>query len=723
MEKEEVAETSKGSYGGGGVGGKLRKTPLRKPQSTPYARPPQTQQVQARRHGGGWLSKLVDPASRIITGGATRILPSFISDALFGDPHFDHHSGPEVNQDASDENPEDTSNISGSLEGEGSPAEADRSKSGSDDDLSVGIKLGSSSDGISFSDIEKKLKESTFSRHERDRLMELLHSRASDPSHVEPWSMRTLNTATKNEATDGVLSQENLHEENREASPAPHPQSSIRDQVGASPVDIAKAFMGSRTSESELGCQSMILRDERTPLITDRFSSKLSAPSPLPKPSVCWPGAIVHDQRAYQTPETQKRRLGLHNLARTPYSRPTHSRSTSKLLGGGDRGINTMPNQWKQSDTPNFGYSQVTRKRSSPDRGFGSVGPIRRTHRNSVETTPYRGTNLSRFESSDASMDILRINNQNHVIRPSTSTETSTDIDFQTVNKKPPGGVGISPVHPQSSDVARRILEHLDRTIPTPQKKGNELKMASSWRKPQSSSDTGVLNGLTKEQPHVVEGSDAQKSTVTLQHFYKGKEVANSSPFEAQRVATVDGVKADASASNTSSSTTGFGFGGNGAKATTPSVGLYKPDTHRKPPTPHTSGRDKPALSSISITKQDPKRFDNGSGFTFPVSTSSSGNISEPPTPSMLPFPSGSCLPRPQEKTSVPLNQSPPNAVGAPSYSFRSKKTEDALVFSFPCTNSASPGGDSPTTPTFKFGSDKKDRLSFRPVAENTTCY
>ncbi|KAI3962913.1 hypothetical protein MKW92_050650 [Papaver armeniacum] len=660
MEKEE-ATTSKGFYGGGGVGGKLRKPPLRKPQSTPYA----------RKNGGGWLSKLlVDPATRIITGGVTKILPTSFSNALFGSSEYDYHSvGTEVNQDASDEIPEDISNISGSLEGEGSPAEADRPKSGSADDPSAGNKLGSSSDGSSFSDIEKKLKEATFSRHEYDRLTKLLHSRSS---HVVERSMETSNTAIKKEATDG-----------------------IRDQVGASPIDIAKTWEA---------CTS---RDERTP-ITDRFSSRLSIPSPLPKPSsvLAWSHELVSI------------------IWRTPYSRPTHSRSTSKLLSGGDRGINTMPNQWKQSHTPNFGFSQVTRKTSSPDKGFGSLGPIRRTRRNSVETTPYRGTSLNRFESSDASMDILRINNQNHEIGPS----TNADIDFQIANNKPPSSVGISPVHPQSSDVARRILEHLDRAIPTPQKKVNELKMASSWRKPQSSSDTGVLNGLTYEQPHVVEGSDAQKSPVTLQHSSKGKEVANSSAFEAQpvqkkvAVATTNEAKANTSATNSSSSTNGFGSN-IGAKAATPSVGLFKPDAHRKPPTPHTSGRDKPALSSISITKRDPKRFDNGSGFTFPVSASSSGNISEPPTPSILPFPSASGLPRPQENTSVPSDKSTANAVGAPSYSFRSQKTEDTIVFSFPSTSSASPSGDSTTTPTFKFGSDKKDRLSFRSFGENTKCH
>ncbi|KAL2945902.1 hypothetical protein AAZX31_U020600 [Glycine max] len=55
-----------------GAGGKLRNLPPRKPPPSPYARPPEA----TRRR---WISKLVDPAYRLITGGATRILPSFFS--------------------------------------------------------------------------------------------------------------------------------------------------------------------------------------------------------------------------------------------------------------------------------------------------------------------------------------------------------------------------------------------------------------------------------------------------------------------------------------------------------------------------------------------------------------------------------------------------------------------------------------------------------------------
>lgn len=65
-----------------GAGGKFKKPAARKPPATPYDRP------QLNQTGGrtGWLSKLVDPAYRIISGSATRILPSFISNAIASTP-------------------------------------------------------------------------------------------------------------------------------------------------------------------------------------------------------------------------------------------------------------------------------------------------------------------------------------------------------------------------------------------------------------------------------------------------------------------------------------------------------------------------------------------------------------------------------------------------------------------------------------------------------------
>jgi hypothetical protein len=89
---------SSGQNGAGderGAGGKARKPPPRKQPSTPYSRPPPS---QSQAEAGGqrrWLSKLVDPAYRLISSGATRFIPSLFSkpassNALPSSPDQDH---------------------------------------------------------------------------------------------------------------------------------------------------------------------------------------------------------------------------------------------------------------------------------------------------------------------------------------------------------------------------------------------------------------------------------------------------------------------------------------------------------------------------------------------------------------------------------------------------------------------------------------------------------
>ncbi|OMO81151.1 hypothetical protein CCACVL1_12583 [Corchorus capsularis] len=69
-----------------GAGGKLRRQPPRRPPATPYARPQQNQSLRSRL-----LSKLVDPACRLIAGGATRILPSLFTRPLLPPPEPQTH--------------------------------------------------------------------------------------------------------------------------------------------------------------------------------------------------------------------------------------------------------------------------------------------------------------------------------------------------------------------------------------------------------------------------------------------------------------------------------------------------------------------------------------------------------------------------------------------------------------------------------------------------------
>ncbi|MQM14052.1 hypothetical protein Taro_046985 [Colocasia esculenta] len=89
MSESAAAAGEKGC--GGGIGGKFRRRPLRRAPATPYDRPPTAargirgnpvEAAAAAAGRNGWLSKLVDPASRLITRGATRFFSSVFQKRL-----------------------------------------------------------------------------------------------------------------------------------------------------------------------------------------------------------------------------------------------------------------------------------------------------------------------------------------------------------------------------------------------------------------------------------------------------------------------------------------------------------------------------------------------------------------------------------------------------------------------------------------------------------------
>lgn len=138
-------------------------------------------------------------------------------------------------------------------------------------------------------------------------------------------------------------------------------------------------------------------------------------------------------------------------------------------------------------------------------------------------------------------------------------------------------------------------------------------------------------------------------------------------------------------------------------------VGSEIPNQQKKPPSQ--SSATKRVFPSIAIDKPDSKwalSSGNSSGFTFPVSTSSSV-FSEPPTPSLMPSFLGSS------------QQHQPKEVDAvPTYEFGSKKSAP-LAFSFPST-SAEIQNDDASDIKFSFGSDKPT-LPLGSIGKDAICY
>lgn len=780
--------TSSGLYGEGnrGAGGKLRKLSARKPPTTPYDRPLAAKQTgNLKEGGGGWLSKFVDPAYRLISGGSARILPSFfskspITDAIPSSDSEDHDS----DQGTSDDDAKGNSKLGISPSSEvTNPTRAKDGSSRFKDDIDEHLQdqKGPLSDNNGLSEIEQLLKGNKFSRDQINRLTEILHSKSLGLSNVDQGK-KNQSTTSEGEVVGVLAAHETPRKSTEEkpessnrvlwttSTPLPPPSlskvSSIPDAVGASPVDIARAYMGSRTSEMGLNSRSLILKDERAMPSANEFVSKSAIPLPSPKSSICWPGATVQDQRGYMTPQNPRGKFGLHNFPRTPYSRTIYSKFKSKLTqlqSDSNRCLETSSTPLMQLKTSIYG--QVRSRGNGLDDGFGSVGPIRRI-RHKVAETPSRGFNslhssLNNPSQAEKSSFYAGFSPAFKNLEPGV---TGSSSKFQSAEVKSHAYEVSGPsVHPQTSQIARKILEHIDRKTPTLAEKSAELKLARTSKKPSSPEVTTAMLKENSSLP-TVERLESHKNMNTFSQSFsaQGNEYGTSSLFKIQpqkgsaHEANGEG-KPNTSASNLNfgspsgiagtsfgfsqnrdsqgqnmheNSFAGFNFGGQKEKSELrplhngingQGVSKFVPnvangsDVLNLPKRRSHSSSNKPALASISIGKPVLSTASlNNFGFTFPVSASS-GVLSEPPTPSIMPSssaPSASGLHQPnQEGASVPT------------YTFGSERSAPALVFSFPSTSSASASAHDETSEiNFTFGSDKK-RVSFSSVGKDAICY
>lgn len=652
-----------------GAGGKARKPPPRKQPSTPYSRPPPS---QSQAEAGGqrrWLLKLVDPAYRLISSGATRFIPSFFSkpassNALPSLSDQDH----QVEQDGGCDDGQCTLDLelNRSIVVAGPSGAA--VNSGSDFDGHKQDKNADLSDDNRISKIEKLLKGKRFSREEVNRLKEILYSRAVD---LNP------NMTAGGEPAGLVVAHETPRTslEEKDSKRALW----VPDEVGASPVEIARAYMGNRASEIGLGSKNIKSEDDIALLHGDESAAKPFIPAPSPKPSMCWPGAMAQDQHGYLTPQSHRSRFGLDNFPRTPYSRTIFSKSKTRitqLRGDGSRSVNIASTPLQQSQTPIYGQVKTS---DAQDSDYGSVGPMRRIRHKPLAKSSSRGSAYfrssldgpSQVENSNVSEGFLPAVKKNMALGGTSGTSNS-----KSLNSKPQSSeVGVPMVHPHTNQMARKILEHLDRSQPSPKDKSAELERAATWKKPESSDATNVMSNEHNSLPNSYKNRDQ----IELKNYALRIEERRSSRF-----------KVPPQESTSEASTDALNKGGLASSVT------------------------KPVLPSISISKPEsrwPFASDTSSGFSFPVSSSGV----EPPTPTIMPsFSAGGGVQQQQ--------QQPKEGPAAPSYNFGSKRSTPALVFSFPSSSSANIHEDSLGI-KYSFGSDENTRLSFSSFEKDAVCY
>ncbi|GMH18960.1 hypothetical protein Nepgr_020801 [Nepenthes gracilis] len=293
------------------AGGKFMKYPAKKIPFTPYDRPLN----QPRRVCAGWMSKIVDGAYSFIAGGANRLIQCLFSSSLcnpFSSPLLHPYRTPDGttiqgNCSISAVNFGFTLtwvHISKSTRGEGR-GELHQTSEISDS-------------GLSKFELLIKGNINTFEREEINHLVEKLQSKVTDAKQG-----RNVDGTTE---VDGMkISTETPRIPAIEERPAY--LNMIQEEIDASPVEIAKAYMGSQKSGTSSRYKCSTPGDKRLSLYKDKSAAKRTSSSPFLRSAICWPGAITEDDSAFST----RRGRGLYGLPRIPYSR-TEDNSKSKII-------------------------------------------------------------------------------------------------------------------------------------------------------------------------------------------------------------------------------------------------------------------------------------------------------------------------------------------------------------------------------------------------------
>ncbi|XP_031117686.1 nuclear pore complex protein NUP1-like isoform X3 [Ipomoea triloba] len=471
------------AYDVGGAGGKFRKRPLRRPQATPYDRPP------TALRNPSWLTKLVvDPASKLINAGAQRFLAPLFRKRL---PPPPLHSPPtpgllhlfctERRQESidvlQDSGPNNHSGVLQTKVHESSGAAYH-------------------SDSNAFSELEGLLKQKTFTRYEIDRMMELLRSKVVDSSIGDFDRRVEADYSTPAPVLSGGLLEENKTERltSRGVFTTPVVSSKIHENGVASPAELAKSYMDSRPSKvspSTLSLRSQAVRQDASLLKMVPYDSKSPIISLANRPI----GRVGVPENGFNTSRSRGR-SAIYSMARTPYSRVC---ATNKASGSMDYVFGRpSSSQSMLEHDESFQSKQLSGKRRSSvlDDDLGSGGPIRR-----IRQKP----NLLSHEVSGVSKHRLRLTQ-----RVSNFVEENPDYRTPSTSR--------AHVPNKSCETAAKILEHLDKL--TPKKKSSESKLASLKEKTPSKL-TSMVDG---QGVRIHEDSDSSKLLQNAQDSYKSED-------------------------------------------------------------------------------------------------------------------------------------------------------------------------------------------------------
>ncbi|KAI3408760.1 uncharacterized protein J3R85_020043 [Psidium guajava] len=440
----------------GGAGGKFRKKPYRRHQATPYDRPPTALRnvgIAPGDGGNGWLRKIVDPAQRLIAAGAHRLFSSVFRKRLTQPPPPPPPQPPEADRDERDKQQE-TVLLGTSREQEVAISEVQQPAS--------------TSEGGCFTELEKILKQKSFTRSEIDRLTALLHARTAD-IHIADEGRKSEDFPSKSingkEEVSDIIGQDN-------GSESQLTKTHVLDEDVASPAELAKAYMGSRPSKvapSIPGTRTQKIREDSTMFAYSQHALKSPVMSLVPRSSPHL-GAL---ENGYMTPRSRGR-SAIYSMARTPYSRvlPAPPPKSVEPVTDGYRG----PSSSQAWDHGRVSGSNALKRRSSIfENDIGSVGPIRRIRQkpNLLSqrkwSLPVSGAGVTQFSDHPSlSGKLLSLGEKNNFTDQSVDNEDS-DIPVRNMTS----------TSSKSSVMASKILQQLDKIVSPPKERASDLKLAS----------------------------------------------------------------------------------------------------------------------------------------------------------------------------------------------------------------------------------------------------
>ncbi|XP_027364074.1 nuclear pore complex protein NUP1-like isoform X2 [Abrus precatorius] len=280
----------------------------------------------------------------------------------------------------------------------------------------------------------------------------------------------------------------------------PHVTSSFPVENVGSPVEHAKAYMGSRPSKvssSILGMQTSALREDPTLVKSENIPFKSPIMSIVPRATR---HAAVHEN-GFVTRRSHGR-TAIYNMARTPYAR-IYPTSTVKGDGLAVEGEPFSSSQSALHHDMLSGSKQgaVKRRSSVLDNDTASVGPIRRIRQKSnllyskESSLPLSSSSLS-IPRSRMSIDTTQ--------QPSSSIQKPVipdDVEHshmkyseENVDDTIPSS-NFTPLPSKSSEMASKILHQLDKLV-SPKEKASELRLPP----------LGNDNSPTKLSPSMLRG-------------------------------------------------------------------------------------------------------------------------------------------------------------------------------------------------------------------------